>query len=113
MVNCSKRSVLTLELYLPKDTDQRGQRSMGGDSQLFPVEDYRKVIQTILRRDGAAALEYGDPAGYLPLRSTVAHILSTQGIPARPENLLITAGSQQAIALVTQMLLRPGDAILV
>jgi GntR family transcriptional regulator/MocR family aminotransferase len=84
-----------------------------GDSRLFPAEDYRKVIQTILRRDGVAALEYGDHAGYLPLRSTIAHILASQGIPARSENLLITAGSQQAIALVTQLLLRPGDTVLV
>lgn len=83
-----------------------------GDSRLFPAEDYRKVIQTILRRDGVSALEYGDHAGYLPLRGTISHILASQGIPTRPENLLITAGSQQAISLVTQLLLRPGDAVL-
>jgi len=82
-----------------------------GDSRLFPAEDYRRVIQAILRRDGVAALEYGDQAGYFPLRSNIAQILANQGIPARPENLLITAGSQQAIALVTQLLLRPGDSL--
>ncbi len=83
-----------------------------GDSRLFPAEDYRKVVQATLRRDSVAALEYGDQAGYFPLRNTIAQILASQGIPARPENLLITAGSQQAIALVTQLLLRPGDAVL-
>jgi len=83
-----------------------------GDSRLFPAEDYRKVVQATLRRDSVAALEYGDNAGYFPLRSTIAQILVSQGIPAGPENLLITAGSQQAIALVTQLLLRPGDAVL-
>ncbi len=83
-----------------------------GDSRLFPVNDYRRVIQDILRRDGVTALEYGDHAGFFPLRSTIAQILASQGIPARPENLLITAGSQQAIALVTQLLLRPGDVVL-
>jgi GntR family transcriptional regulator/MocR family aminotransferase len=83
-----------------------------GDSRLFPVEDYRRVIQAILRRNGVAALEYGDHAGYFPLRSTIAQILASQGIPALPENLLITAGSQQAISLVTQLLLHPGDSVL-
>ncbi len=83
-----------------------------GDSRLFPAEDYRKVVQATLRRDGVAALEYGDRAGYPPLRNTIAQILTSQGIPARPENILVTAGSQQAIALVTQLLLRPGDAVL-
>lgn len=83
-----------------------------GDPRLFPVEEYRKVIQGTLRRDGAAALEYGDHAGYFPLRNTIAQILASQGIPARPESILITAGSQQAIALVAQLLLRAGDAVL-
>jgi GntR family transcriptional regulator / MocR family aminotransferase len=31
----------------------------------------------------------------------------------RPENILITAGSQQALSLVSQLLLKPGDTILV
>ena len=84
-----------------------------GDSRMFPVEEYRKVIQTVLKRDGMEALEYGEVKGYAPLRSTVAHVLASQGIPARAENVLITAGSQPAIALVTQLLLRPGDTLLV
>jgi GntR family transcriptional regulator / MocR family aminotransferase len=87
--------------------------SGSGDAHLFPVEDYRKVIQNVLKRDGMEALDYGDLRGYAPLRSTVAHILASQGIPARQENVLITAGSQQAIALVSQLLLKPGDTLLV
>ena len=84
-----------------------------GDSRLFPVEDYRKVIQEVLRRDGISALDYGEHSGYRPLQNTIAHILASQGIPAQPESVLITAGSQQAIALVTQLLLKPGDVILI
>ena len=84
-----------------------------GDARLFPVEDYRKVIQTVLRRDGMSALDYGNYSGYLPLRQTIAHILASQGIPAQPEHVLVTAGSQQAIALVAQLLLQPGDTIVV
>jgi len=87
--------------------------SGSGDARLFPVEDYRRVIQAVLRRDGEAALGYGEHAGYAPLRATIAHILGSQGIPAQPENVLVTAGSQQAIALVSQLLLKPGDTLLV
>ena len=82
-------------------------------SHLFPADDFRKVLQTIMRRDGIAALEYGESNGYAPLRSTIAHVLASQGLQARPENILITAGSQQAISLVSQLLLKPGDTILV
>lgn len=87
--------------------------SGSGDARLFPVEEYRRVIQTVLRRDGMQALNYGEHAGYLPLRETVAHILSSQGIPAQAGRVLITSGSQQAIALVSRLLLEPGETILV
>ena len=50
---------------------------------------------------------------YGPLRETITHILASQGLQTRPENILITAGSQQALSLVSQLLLKPGDVILV
>src|SRR5512146_913825 len=83
------------------------------DSRFFPAEDCRRVLQTVMRRDGIAALDYGEPAGHMPLRMTIAHILGSQGLQVRPESVLITAGSQQALSLVTQLLLKPGDVILV
>jgi GntR family transcriptional regulator/MocR family aminotransferase len=87
--------------------------SGNSDSRLFPAEDFRKVLQAVMRRDGIAALDYGEPAGHMPLRVTISHILGSQGLQVRPENVLITAGSQQALSLVTQLLLKPGDVILV
>ena len=84
-----------------------------GDSKLFPADDFRKVLQTVLRRDGTEALDYGDRAGYPPLRAKIAHVLTSQGIPTHPDHVLITSGSQQALALVAQLLLRPGDMVLV
>jgi GntR family transcriptional regulator/MocR family aminotransferase len=58
-------------------------------------------------------LDYGESNGYAPLRATIAHVLASQGLQAQPENILITAGSQQALSLVSQILLKPGDTILV
>jgi len=84
-----------------------------GDAHLFPAEDFRKVLQTVMRRDGIAALDYGEPNGHAALRETITHILASQGLQTRSENVLITAGSQQALSLVSQILLKPGDAILV
>jgi GntR family transcriptional regulator/MocR family aminotransferase len=90
-------------------------RFAGGTSasHMFPADDFRKVLQTIMRRDGIAALEYGESNGYAPLRATIAHVLASQGLQAHAENILITAGSQQAISLVSQLLLKPGDTIMV
>lgn len=84
-------------------------------NELFAVADFRKSLQTVLLRDGADALVYGNSrhGGYKPLRNTIAQILSSDGIPARPENVLITSGSQQAIMTVANLLLRPGDTVIV
>jgi GntR family transcriptional regulator/MocR family aminotransferase len=84
-----------------------------GDTHLFPAEDFRKVLQAVMRRDGIAVLDYGEPNGHSPLRETIAHILASQGLQTRAENVLITAGSQQALSLVSQLLLKPGDVIMV
>lgn len=84
-----------------------------GDVHLFPAEDFRKVLQSVMRRDGIAAMDYGDPKGHGPLRETITHILASQGVQTRADNILITAGSQQALSLISQLLLKPGDIILV
>ncbi len=84
-----------------------------GASELFPADDYRKALQTVLQRDRDEALGYGELAGYYPLRQTIAGYLSQAGIRAAPENILITSGSQQAMNLVGRLLLRPGDRVLV
>lgn len=84
-----------------------------GNPRLFPQEAFRRVMHSVLRRHADAAFHYGDYCGYFPLRDTLARILSLQGIPARPEQILITNGSQQALSLVSQTLLRPGDRVLV
>jgi GntR family transcriptional regulator/MocR family aminotransferase len=83
------------------------------DTRQFPAEEFRKTIQAVMRRDGIAAMDYGERNGYGPLRESITHILASQGLQTRPENILITAGSQQAIALVAQVILKPGDVILV
>jgi GntR family transcriptional regulator/MocR family aminotransferase len=83
------------------------------DTRQFPAEEFRKTIQAVMRRDGIATMDYGERNGYAPLRESIAHILASQGLQTRPENILITAGSQQAIALVAQVILKPEDVILV
>jgi GntR family transcriptional regulator / MocR family aminotransferase len=85
-----------------------------GDPREFPLDDFAKAIRDVLRRDGTTALGYGDfNHGYAPLRETIAHVLASQGILAHPDNILITSGSQQALSIVCQVLLKAGDVVLV
>jgi GntR family transcriptional regulator/MocR family aminotransferase len=84
-----------------------------GDPRRFPIDEFYRAIKEVMRRDGIAALEFDDRHGYAPLRATIAHILASQGVQTRAENVLITSGSQQALALVAHILLKPGDVVLV
>jgi GntR family transcriptional regulator / MocR family aminotransferase len=84
-----------------------------GDPRLFPIADFAKAIREVMRRDGSACLAFDDRRGYEPLRTTVAQILASQGVQAHPANILITTGSQQALALMTHLVLKPGDTVLV
>lgn len=59
-----------------------------------------------------AAFQYEDPRGDLDLRTELAaHLWRTQAIHTTANELLITSGAQQAMLLITQCLLSPGDAV--
>jgi GntR family transcriptional regulator/MocR family aminotransferase len=53
-----------------------------------------------------------DPAGVLELRQAiVAYIGAARGVRCEPEQVIITAGYQGALALVRNVLVRPGDPV--
>jgi GntR family transcriptional regulator/MocR family aminotransferase len=79
----------------------------------FPVEDFRKAIQRVMKRDGQAAMAYEPVQGYPPLRDAIAQFLGEQGVVACSNDIFIASGSQQALSLVAMALLRPGDAVVV
>lgn len=84
-----------------------------GDPDLFPVNEFGRVLQRIIRRDGVDGLSYGEPNGYLPLRRTISQVMTSLGITLTPGNILVTTGSQQALSLITQAVLRSDDTVIV
>lgn len=57
-------------------------------------------------------LGYAQPKGDPALREVlVAHLAENYGIEASSEEILVTSGGQQALHLISQCLLNPGDAI--
>jgi 2-aminoadipate transaminase len=81
--------------------------------ELFPVEAIAEAHAAVLRDAGGKALQYSTTEGFGPLRTWIAEHLNQRGVPARPDELLITNGSQQGIDLVARVFLDPGDVILV
>jgi len=81
--------------------------------EAFPAEALARAHADVLARDAAAALQYGPTEGHGPLRAWVAERMTGRGLPASPDQVLITAGSQQGIDLVAKTLIDPGDTVLV
>ncbi len=82
-------------------------------SEFLPVNEFRRAINEVLRRDGADALQYEAAAGYYPLREIIAASLQARQIPVSAEDILITAGCQQAADIALRVLARSEDSVLV
>jgi 2-aminoadipate transaminase len=86
------------------------------DRVLIPVEGLIAATQAVLRREGADLALYSlaqGPQGYHGLRRFVADkVARWRGIGASPDDVLITSGSGQGIDLINQVLLEPGDTVI-
>ncbi|KLU27139.1 GntR family transcriptional regulator [Caballeronia mineralivorans PML1(12)] len=61
----------------------------------------------------STAFQYCNSEGYGPLRDLIAQRAKAKGIKLDASDLLITTGSQQAIDLITRVLVNPGDRVAV
>ena len=87
------------------------------DPDSVPVEGLMAAAATVLKREGKTLSTYGldsGPLGYRPLREFIARKLARDaGIACSPDEILITSGSLQGLDLVNQVLLSPGDTVIV
>lgn len=78
----------------------------------FPHDTWRRLGSSVQRSLGSAAMGYGDPCGYLPLRSALADYLAlSRGVACQPEQVIILTSSQQALQLLAMMFVDPGDEV--
>jgi 2-aminoadipate transaminase len=79
----------------------------------FPAERIREATNRVLTQAPAAALQYSATEGYAPLREWIAARMSTAAATIRPSQVLVTAGSQQALDLIGKVLIDPASPVLV
>lgn len=81
---------------------------------LFPMEEVRLTCQEVLSSPQApAVLQLGAPAGYAPLRHYLREQARAEGLAAGGDDVLITNGCQQGLDLLSRVLIRPGDPVIV
>ena len=62
--------------------------------EVFPVQEFKRACDKVLRDHGPQALQCGATEGFVPLREMIARHTSRYGIEINVENILITTGSQ-------------------
>jgi len=81
--------------------------------QALPTEHVLEVIGSVIAERAEVALQYGGSQGSPVLRERLTMLMGEEGAGADPEDLVVTAGAQQALDLVGKVLIDPGDEIVV
>ena len=77
----------------------------------FPVELWARLHSRYWKQMPRQLLTYGEAGGYPPLRQAIAEYLAAaRGVRCSAEQVIIVAGSQQALDIATRVLLDPGDS---
>jgi 2-aminoadipate transaminase len=102
---------------LLKLTRQPGVISFAGGlpfQGLFPIEEMKDVVQTVLEREGGLALQYGPTEGDSRLIDYIVKWMrEDEGAEINKDNILIVSGSQQALDLIGKIFIDPGDPVIV
>jgi len=82
------------------------------DLRLFPYDELRSCFSDSLKSMDSALLSYGEPFGHAPFIEEIScYLRRVRSITNR--KIIITHGSQEAIFIIGQLLLSPGDNVAV
>lgn len=81
------------------------------NAELFPLKNWRRLLQANLTHGGAAGLtQYGEPAGLPALRTAIAnHLAAARGIVADPSRIVIVSGIQEGLSIASRLFLTRGS----
>ncbi|AMQ18216.1 aminotransferase-like domain-containing protein [Thermococcus peptonophilus] len=82
--------------------------------ETFPVDIIKEITMEVLSKHADKALQYGTTKGFTPLRLALARWMEKRyGIPMSKVEVMIVAGSQQALDLIGRVFIDPGDIVVV
>jgi len=77
---------------------------------IFPFALWGRLVRRQWTTFRHSMLDYGEPAGLRGLREAIAaHAATTRGVRCDADQVIVTAGAQQAFNILFQLLLDPGD----
>ncbi|MGQ9705860.1 MAG: aminotransferase-like domain-containing protein [bacterium] len=90
--------------------------SFGGgfpSPESFPKEEINDICKYVIEKNGDVILQYGPTEGDKELKNELSKWMAKDGINVPPEQILITAGSQQGLDLVGKVFIDKGNLIIV
>ncbi len=82
------------------------------DIEIFPFEMWRRILLRHARMAPARQFDYGEAVGSLGLREAIcAHLRRSRAVVCDPSEVIVVNGSQQALDLVTRVLVERGDRV--
>jgi 2-aminoadipate transaminase len=78
----------------------------------LPLDAVGDMIGQLIAGRGEAALQYCTAQGDAGLRERICDVMALEQIPAHPDEIVVTVGSQQALDLLARIFIDPGDVIL-
>ncbi len=83
-------------------------------NEAIPVEEIHAISEKIFRERAIESLQYSVTEGYSPLRETTKKRLNEVfGIDTDNDDVIITTGGQQGLFMTPQVLINPGDTVIV
>jgi len=105
------RLAATLHPLPTRDGVQRAFRPGVAALDEFPREEWMRLVRKRGRQLPWKLLDYGESAGYWPLREAIAaHVRAARAVRCEADQIIIVSGTQQAIDLCARLLLDPGEA---
>ena len=82
--------------------------------ETFPVDIIKEIAVEVLTKHADKALQYGTTKGFTPLRLALADWMEKRyGIPTSKVEIMMVAGSQQALDLIGRTFINKGDIVVV
>ena len=80
----------------------------------FPIPEMEAATRKVLEENGVTALQYSSTAGWPALRQWIAKRYETMGVyDVSPDDIIVTNGSQQALAMIGACMINAGDEVIV
>ncbi len=85
------------------------------DRSLFPVHEWREASRLTLSMPEIQqwAVDTGDADDPMLVQEARSKVLPRRGVQARPDEVLVTSGTQQGLSLAAELLVQRGDTVAV